>query len=267
MGEQKTYFPSLDISPNRIKTTLRKKHTDGIWYDWEFICYGNQEMALQQILMDLQQMLMDIYYAILWGKINPDLKDVHGESIFKKSDNQDSEAKRLNIRLLEQVYTADDSAGSDLDEEDIIDYVKAKRELEDKTGIIPVHILKQCIDDKAIAFMDKLNNLVADLSYNHKGFDFVSFHEDDFKLFCSYMGVTISSNEKPGDFIQYTFLGFKLNVNRHADPKKKTYIYRPHMTGPGGRIEQAGAICNLDGIIIEYGDVDEKEKMKNFYYE
>jgi len=79
-------YPELEITPNEIKTTLRKKYK-GVWYLWDF----KRDIYRNNIDDAIQKLIRDVYTVMLWGTVSPKLKDTDGEFLFKKDPDQNPE--------------------------------------------------------------------------------------------------------------------------------------------------------------------------------
>lgn len=94
----KKYYPEIIHKTTAIKcvvTTLRKKHR-GVWYDWEFAEFYEDE-GLQAAIQRLHR---NVYLTLLLGKINPKLTIGNsGISVFPKSEIQISEEERLKQQI------------------------------------------------------------------------------------------------------------------------------------------------------------------------
>lgn len=90
---ESNYYPSIEVRGNTYLTTLRKKHTDGIWYDQLFVISGNDE---KECTLRLRT---EVYLSILYGIIDPNFKVVgpggFEDFAFKKSEIQTEEVERM----------------------------------------------------------------------------------------------------------------------------------------------------------------------------
>lgn len=85
-----------------VETSLRKEH-EGKWYLWKFwkkCVYKNYDelIAHTPIVRDMTH--REVYHAIILGKINLQIKDGDGFSIFDLDPNQEPETERLNKLLI-----------------------------------------------------------------------------------------------------------------------------------------------------------------------
>lgn len=86
-----TIFPAYDVRENLMETNVRKLHTDGKWY--LMLIKTGSVYPVDEGLK--HTFLKNVYMAILWGIINPELKEPMGQDIFLLDPNQQSEEERL----------------------------------------------------------------------------------------------------------------------------------------------------------------------------
>lgn len=96
-------FPEVMISNTTdgfmLFTQLRKKHR-GKWYLQKFIRYHTGALNMDDLCRSLHLFNADIYKAILFGKINPNVKHPNtDEPLFPLDPDQRSEEERIKSMM------------------------------------------------------------------------------------------------------------------------------------------------------------------------
>lgn len=97
------YIQDIDVEGDKtvIKTgtTLRKKHTDNVWYKFNITTHFTLPATIaltdKYREMAVKHFLKEVYLAQLSMSVNLDVIDVDGNKVFVKDEIQMSELERL----------------------------------------------------------------------------------------------------------------------------------------------------------------------------